>query len=111
MGAVQPLVAVVQVGAVEGGPEVEKERRRMGLGIPAWFCIVWLTLLIGAAVFLFFQAYRRLQNDPIRERLAAAAGESAWTDGRPSALMTPTVTVWLKLKGLPMATTKSPGCI
>jgi len=42
--------------------------------------------LIGAAVFLFFQAYRRLQNDPIRERLAAAAGEPAWMDGRPSAL-------------------------
>ena len=32
-------------------------------------------------------------------------------NGRPRALMTPTVTVWLKLNGLPIATTKSPGCI
>src|SRR5215207_1319022 len=31
--------------------------------------------------------------------------------GRPSAEITPTVTVWLKLNGLPMATTQSPGCI
>lgn len=46
----EPSEAILQVGAVTGGPEVEKERRRKGLGIPAWICIVWLALLIGSAV-------------------------------------------------------------
>ena len=32
-------------------------------------------------------------------------------NGRPSAETTPTVTVWLRLKGLPIAMTQSPGCI
>lgn len=41
--------------------------------------------LIGAAAYLFFQAYRRLRNDPIRDRLAAA-GESGWSDSPPGAL-------------------------
>ena len=47
----QPQEAILQLGAVEGGPEVEKERKRKGLGIPAWLGIIWLTLLIGSAVF------------------------------------------------------------
>ena len=31
--------------------------------------------------------------------------------GRPIALMTPAVTVWARLNGLPIAITQSPGCI
>jgi peptide/nickel transport system permease protein len=46
----EPDSSAIQVGAVIGGPEVEKERRRKGLGFGAWLAIVWLSLLIGSAL-------------------------------------------------------------
>jgi peptide/nickel transport system permease protein len=47
----EPDSSAIQVGAVMGGPEVAKERRRKGLGFGAWFAIIWLALLVGSAVF------------------------------------------------------------
>ena len=46
----EPDSSAIQVGAVTGGPEVEKERRRKGLGFGAWLAIIWLSLLIGSAL-------------------------------------------------------------
>ena len=46
----EPDSSAIQVGAVTGGPEVEKERRRKGIGFGAWLAIVWLSLLIGSAL-------------------------------------------------------------
>ena len=46
----EPGQPILQIGAVTGGPEVAKERKRKGLGFAAWLAIIWLTLLIGSAV-------------------------------------------------------------
>src|SRR6478735_8452516 len=63
-----PQEAVLQIGAVAGGPEVEKERRRKGLGFPAWLAIIWLALLIGSAVFAPLLPI----PDPVADRAPAA---------------------------------------
>jgi ABC-type dipeptide/oligopeptide/nickel transport system permease subunit len=46
----EPDSSIIQIGAVEGGPEVQRERRKKGLGFAAWLPILWLALLIGSAV-------------------------------------------------------------
>jgi peptide/nickel transport system permease protein len=64
----EPDSSAIQVGAVAGGPEVEKERRRKGLGFAAWLAIIWLTLLIGSAVFAPLLPI----PDPVADRAPAA---------------------------------------
>ncbi len=64
----EPDSSAIQVGAVAGGPEVEKERRRKGLGFPAWLAIIWLALLIGSAVFAPLLPI----PDPVADRAPAA---------------------------------------
>jgi peptide/nickel transport system permease protein len=35
---------------VEAGPEIERLRRRKGLGVAAWFAIGWMVFIVGAAL-------------------------------------------------------------
>jgi peptide/nickel transport system permease protein len=45
-----PDEAILQIAAVESGPQTEHKLGKRKLGIGAWLAIIWLTVLIGAAI-------------------------------------------------------------
>jgi peptide/nickel transport system permease protein len=67
-----PDASTLQIGAVETGPEVARERKRKGLGFGAWIAIIWLALLVGSAAL----APVLPVPDPANDRAPAAEFKS-----------------------------------
>jgi len=75
---VPPDQATIILAGVEAGPEIERARKRKGLGIGAWLAIAWMVVLVGAAVLAPVLPIPDPVDDAVTEEIRQGPNADHW---------------------------------